>query len=184
MTDNGTAKTTEYGTRHELAQVNIGRLTAPLDSEQLRDFAEGLDPVNAVADASDGFAWRLKDDSGDATSFRIFDDAWLLVNMSVWRDTNALTAFMYQGQHRELLSRRREFFERLDEAVTALWWVPAGHRPTLEEAEERLVHLRTHGPTPYAFTLRTAFPAGDAGPEPEPESESESESESVSRSAS
>lgn len=92
MTDYGTAHTTENGTRHELAQVNIGRLTAPLDSEQLRDFAEGLDPVNAVADASDGFVWRLKDDTGDATSFRIFDDAWLLVNMSVWRDTNALTA--------------------------------------------------------------------------------------------
>ncbi|MER7199650.1 hypothetical protein CG723_25885 [Streptomyces sp. CB01635] len=129
MTDYGTAHTTENGTRHELAQVNIGRLTAPLDSEQLRDFAEGLDPVNAVADASDGFVWRLKDDTGDATSFRIFDDAWL---------------------------------------------------PTVEEAEERLVHLRTHGPTPYAFNLRTSFPAGDAGPEPEPTSEPES----VSRSAS
>ncbi|MET7660156.1 DUF3291 domain-containing protein [Streptomyces sp. NPDC058293] len=182
MTDNGTAKTTENGTRHELAQVNIGRLTAPLDSEQLRDFAEGLDPVNAVADASDGFVWRLKDESGDATSFRIFDDAWLLVNMSVWRDTNALTAFMYQGLHRELLARRREFFERLDEAVTALWWVPAGHRPTLEEAEERLVHLRAHGPTPHAFNLRTAFPAGGTGPEPE--REPAPEPESVSRSAS
>ncbi|MET7539937.1 DUF3291 domain-containing protein [Streptomyces sp. NPDC005507] len=182
MTDNGTAKTTENGTRHELAQVNIGRLTAPLDSEQLRDFAEGLDPVNAVADASDGFVWRLKDESGDATSFPIFDDAWLLVNMSVWRDTNALTAFMYQGLHRELLARRREFFERLDEAVTALWWVPAGHRPTLEEAEERLVHLRAHGPTPHAFNLRTAFPAGGTGPEPE--REPAPEPESVSRSAS
>ncbi|MGW6401601.1 DUF3291 domain-containing protein [Streptomyces sp. NPDC055134] len=178
MTDYGTAHTTENGTRHELAQVNIGRLTAPLDSERLRDFAEGLDPVNAVADASDGFVWRLKDDTGDATSFRIFDDVWLLVNMSVWRDTNALTAFMYEGRHRELLARRREFFERLDEAVTALWWVPAGHRPTVEEAEERLAHLRTHGPTPYAFNLRTAFPAGDAGAEPAPEPES------VSRSAS
>ena len=174
MTDNGTRITT----RHELAQVNIGRLTAPLDSEQLRDFTEGLDPVNAVADASDGFVWRLKDDSGDATEFRIFGDEWLLVNMSVWRDTNALTAFMYQGRHRELLARRREFFQRLDEAVTALWWVPAGHRPTVEEAEERLVHLRTHGPTPYAFNLRTSFPAGDAEPEPAPEPEA------VSRSAS
>jgi hypothetical protein len=186
MTDYGTAHTTENGTRHELAQVNIGRLTAPLDSEQLRDFAEGLDPVNAVADASDGFVWRLKGDTGDATDIRIFDDAWLLVNMSVWRDTNALTAFMYQGQHRELLARRREFFERLDEAVTALWWVPAGHRPTVAEAEERLVHLRTHGPAPYAFNLRTSFPAGDAGPEPEPASASapEPEPESVSRSAS
>ena len=84
--------------------------------------------------------------------------------MSVWRDTNALTAFMYQGQHRELLSRRREWFEKLQEAVTALWWVPAGHRPTVAEAEARLLHLRTNGPTPYAFTLRTLFPAQGAEP--------------------
>ncbi|MFF1731307.1 DUF3291 domain-containing protein [Streptomyces sp. NPDC058247] len=184
MTDNGTAHRTGIGTRHELAQVNIGRLAAPLHSEQLRAFAEGLDPVNAAADASDGFVWRLKGDTGDATDIRIFDDAWLLVNMSVWRDTDSLTAFIYQGQHREILARRREFFERLDEAVTALWWVPAGHRPTVEEAEERLVRLRRCGPTPYAFNLRTAFPAGDAEPEPELEPELEPEPRFVSRSAS
>ncbi|MEU6659564.1 DUF3291 domain-containing protein [Streptomyces sp. NPDC046821] len=182
MTDNGNPTTT--ATRHELAQVNISRPLAPLDSEQLRDFKEGLDPVNAVADAADGFVWRLKGESGDATDVRIFDDAWLLVNMSVWRDTNALTAFMYQGQHRELLARRREFFEKLDEAVTALWWVPAGHRPTVEEAVERLVHLRTHGPTPYAFNLRTSFPAGDAEPETGAGTGAGARTEAVSRSAS
>ena len=84
--------------------------------------------------------------------------------MSTWRDTNALTAFMYQGQHREMLARRREWFERLEEAYTALWWVPAGHRPTVAEAEERLLHLRAHGPTEYAFTLRTSFPPGKGRP--------------------
>lgn len=84
--------------------------------------------------------------------------------MTVWRDTNALTTFMYQGQHRELLSRRRDWFEKLQEAVAALWWVPAGHRPTVAEAEERLLHLRTHGPTAYAFTLRTSFPPQVAFP--------------------
>jgi hypothetical protein len=152
---------------YELAQVNIGRLKAPLDSDQLKPFADGLAPVNAVADASDGFVWRLQDDTGDATDLRAFDE-WTLVNMSVWRDTDALTAFMYQGQHRELLARRREFFERLEEAVTTLWWVPAGHRPTVEEAETRLLHLRAHGPTEYAFTLRTSFPPGPADPLPAP----------------
>ncbi|WP_105970823.1 DUF3291 domain-containing protein [Streptomyces geranii] len=172
---------TSTGAAYELAQVNIGLLKAPLDSPQLKPFADGLDPVNAVADASDGFVWRLEGEAGDATDIRMFDDEWILVNMSVWRDTDALTAFMYQGQHRELLARRREFFERLEEAVTALWWVPAGHRPTVEEAETRLLHLRAHGPTEYAFTLRTSFPPGPANPLPE--AESESESESVSRSA-
>jgi hypothetical protein len=143
---------------YELAQVNIGRLRAPLDSVQLKDFVEGLDPVNAVADAADGFVWRLQSDSGNATDVPVLGDAWLIVNMSVWRDASALTAFMYQGRHRELLARRREFFERLEEAMAVLWWVPAGHRPTVAEAESRLLHLREHGPTRHAFTLRTSFP--------------------------
>ncbi|MCT7353910.1 DUF3291 domain-containing protein [Streptomyces sp. 15-116A] len=148
----------------ELAQVNIARLKAPLDSPQLKDFVDGLDPVNADADAAPGFVWRLQSESGDATDVPVFDDEWLIINMSVWRDTDALTAFMYQGRHRELLARRREFFERMQEAVTALWWVPAGHRPTVAEAESRLLHLRAHGPTPHAFTLRTSFPPGTSVP--------------------
>ncbi|TLS39699.1 DUF3291 domain-containing protein [Streptomyces montanus] len=149
---------------YELAQVNIARLKAPLDSPQLKDFVDALDPVNAVADAADGFVWRLQSDSGNATDVPVFGDDWLIVNLTVWRDTNALTAFMYQGQHRELLARRREWFEHLREAVTALWWVPAGHRPTVAEAEERLLHLRAHGATAYAFNLRTTFPEQQAHP--------------------
>ncbi|GAB2726109.1 DUF3291 domain-containing protein [Streptomyces bullii] len=148
----------------ELAQVNISRLKAPLDSPQLKDFVDNLDPVNADADAADGFVWRLKGDSGNATDVPVFGDSWLIVNMTVWRDVDALTAYMYQGRHREMLARRREWFEKLQEAVTALWWVPAGHRPTVAEAESRLLHLRTHGPTPYAFTLRTSFPPGVSEP--------------------
>ncbi|MEV3855194.1 DUF3291 domain-containing protein [Streptomyces sp. NPDC050095] len=149
-------------TTYELAQVNIGRLKAPLDDPEMKDFTTNLEPVNAVADAADGFVWRLQDDSGDATDFRIYDDASMLLNMSVWRDADALKAFMYQGTHRELLARRREFFERLTEPVTVLWWVPAGHRPTVKEAEDRLTHLRENGPTPYAFTFRAQFSAGAA----------------------
>ncbi|MFD5076444.1 DUF3291 domain-containing protein [Streptomyces sp. NPDC058371] len=149
---------------YELAQVNIARLKAPLDSPQLKDFVTALDPVNEAADRSDGFVWRLQSDSGNATDVPVFGDDWLIINMTTWRDPDALTAFMYQGQHRELLARRREWFEQLREAVTALWWVPAGHRPTVAEAEQRLVHLRSHGPTAYAFTLRTSFPAGVAEP--------------------
>jgi hypothetical protein len=151
---------------YELAQVNIARLKAPLDSPRLKDFVDALDPVNADADAADGFVWRLQSDSGNATDVPVFGDEWLIVNMSVWRDTDALTAFMYRGRHREMLARRREWFERLAEAVTALWWVPVGHRPAVAEAEARLLRLRTHGPTPYAFTLRTSFPPGASEPVP------------------
>ncbi|MFJ3302924.1 DUF3291 domain-containing protein [Streptomyces sp. NPDC086549] len=149
---------------YELAQANIARLKFPLDSPELKYFVDALDPVNAVADAAEGFVWRLQSDSGNATGIPVLGDEWLVINMSVWRDTNALTAFMYQGQHRELLARRREWFERVEEAMATLWWVPAGHRPTVAEAEARLLHLRANGPTAYAFTLRTSFPAGASAP--------------------
>jgi hypothetical protein len=152
---------------HELAQINIARMLAPLDSPRLADFFAALDPVNASGEAADGFVWRLKDegdgeaaggDGGDATGFQVFGDPWLIVNMSVWRDLAALTAFVYSAVHREVLGRRREWFARPAEAMTALWWVPAGTRPTLADAEHRLRLLRAEGPTPEAFTLREAFP--------------------------
>ncbi|MGW0611193.1 DUF3291 domain-containing protein [Streptomyces sp. NPDC002788] len=155
---------TQPATAYELAEVNIGRLKAPLDSPQLKDFVDALDPVNADADAADGFVWRLQSDTGNATDVPVFGDSWLILNMSVWRDIDSLTAYMYQGRHREMLARRREWFERVQEAMVTLWWVPAGHRPTVAEAESRLLHIRTHGPTPYAFTLRTQFPPQGATP--------------------
>ncbi|MFF8590902.1 DUF3291 domain-containing protein [Streptomyces sp. NPDC015220] len=151
---------------YELAEVNVARLEAPLDSPRLKDFVDALDPVNADADDADGFVWRLQSDSGNATDVPVLGDERLIVNLSVWRDADALTAFMYQGRHREMLARRREWFEKPAEAVTALWWVPAGHRPTVAEAEDRLLHLRANGPTPYAFTLRTSFAPGTAVPVP------------------
>ncbi|MFJ3620029.1 DUF3291 domain-containing protein [Streptomyces iakyrus] len=155
---------TEPTAPYELAEVNIARLKAPLDSPQLKDFVDALDPVNADADAADGFVWRLQSESGNATDVPVFGDSWLILNMSVWRDADSLTAYMYQGRHREMLARRREWFERVEEAMVTLWWVPAGHRPTVAEAESRLLHIRTHGPTPYAFTLRTQFPPQGAEP--------------------
>ncbi|MFI5470887.1 DUF3291 domain-containing protein [Streptomyces cacaoi] len=163
MTDTRAENVTEP-VAFELAQVNISRLKFPLDSPELKDFVDALDPVNATAETADGYVWRLQSEGGDATDIQVFGDSWLIINMTVWRDIDALTAFMYQGRHRELLSRRREWFERVAEAMTALWWVPAGHRPTVAEAESRLLHLRANGPTPYAFGLRTSFPAQGAEP--------------------
>jgi hypothetical protein len=155
--------TAVHGPAHELAQLNIARMLAPLDSPRLADFAAALEPVNAAADKADGFVWRLVEGAyGDATDARIYDDAWLLVNMSVWRDPAALEAYVYSPDHREVLRRRREWFARVAEAMTVLWWVPAGHRPTVAEAQERLDLLRAHGPGPRAFTLRETFPAPGA----------------------
>ncbi|TVT49664.1 DUF3291 domain-containing protein [Amycolatopsis rhizosphaerae] len=155
----------------ELAQVNIARLLAPLTDPQLAGFVAALDPVNALADAAPGFVWRMQTEDGNATSVRAFewdagDSSGVIVNMSVWRSVEDLAEFVYSDEHREVLRRRREWFERMREAVTALWWVPAGHRPDTAEAEDRIRHLRAHGPTPYAFTLRQTFAPGSLLPEP------------------
>lgn len=147
-----------------LAEVNIARLLAPLDSAQLADFVAALDPVNALADSAPGFVWRLQTEDGDATAVRAFDwdagdSAGVLINLSVWTSMEHLAAFVYSDEHRAVMRRRREWFERMKEAYLACWWVPAGHRPTPQEAEERVRHLRAHGPTPHAFTMREHYPA-------------------------
>jgi hypothetical protein len=144
---------------YELAQVNIGRMLAPLDSPAMREFVDNLDAVNAVADAAEGFVWRLVDDDGaNATGFRFYGDEWLIVNMSVWNGPETLKAYVFGAAHRPFLQRRREWFAHLGEAITALWWVPAGERPTVQDAEKRLTLLREKGPTGESFTLRRTFP--------------------------
>ena len=145
--------------RFELAQVNIGRLLAPVDSPVIADFMAALDPINALADTSPGFIWRLQTTEGNATSLHSFDDELIISNMSVWASIEALRAFTYTSAHTGVMRRRREWFEAYETAYMALWWVPAGHRPTIEEAKERLAALDRDGPTPYAFTFRTSFSA-------------------------
>jgi hypothetical protein len=145
-----------------LAQLNVGRLLAPLDSRQLAGFVVMLDPINALADGSPGFVWRLQTEDGDATAIRPFDDDRILVNMSVWESIEALGEFVFASRHLDLLRHRREWFEKLAEAYLALWWMPAGSIPTISDARNRLDCLRAHGPTPYAFTFREPFPPPDA----------------------
>jgi Domain of unknown function (DUF3291) len=140
-----------------VAQVNIGRLRAPIDSPLVKDFVDLLDPINKLADRSPGFVWRLQTEDGNATAVRPFEDEGILVNMSVWESVEALGAFVYESRHLDVLRRRKEWFERMDESYLALWWVPTGRIPTVADAVERIEHIREHGPTPYAFTLRTHF---------------------------
>ncbi len=137
-------------------------MKAPVDSPLLAGFAAALDEINALADASPGFVWRLEDEAGDATSFRVLGDDSLLVNLSVWENIEALREFVFRGGHGAVMRRRREWFDRMSEAYVVLWWVEAGNVPSLAEAEERLLHLRRHGPTPRAFTWSQHFePTGD-----------------------
>src|SRR5436190_19343628 len=143
---------------HDLAQVNIMRLRAPMDSPELAAFVAALDPVNALAEQAPGFVWRLQAADGNSTSIRIFGDDALIVNMSTWRSLEALTDYAYRSAHSEIMRRRREFAIPIAEPYLALWWVPQGHRPTIAEAEERLLRLRADGPTAFAFGVRSPFP--------------------------
>jgi hypothetical protein len=145
-----------------LAQVNIGRPRGPIDGEVMREFVANLDPVNALADAAPGFVWRLQTEDGNATAISVFEDPSLIVNLSVWESIEALAEFVYRSDHRDVMVRRREWFERMGEAFLALWWIPAGHRPSVAEAEDHLRRLRADGPTAYAFTFRELFPPPDA----------------------
>ena len=147
---------------YQLAQLNIGEIRAPLDSPELKDFVDNLDRINALAESSPGYVWRLKGDGNDATSLRPYDNEKIIVNMSVWRDVASLRAFVYDSAHVAIMKRRREFFLRMVKAYMVLWWVPAGHQPTVAEAVSKLEHLRAHGPTGEAFTFAEAFSAPDA----------------------
>ena len=140
-----------------LAQLNIGRLKAPIDDPIIDDFRNNLARINALADASAGFVWRLKDESGDATSIKPFGDELEIVNLSVWESVEALADFAYRSGHVELLLRRREFFEAPDKPILCLWWIQEGTVPTVEDAIDRLDHLRAHGPSPKSFTFRHRF---------------------------
>ena len=146
---------------YQLAQINVGRLRAPVDSPVVAEFMAALDPINALAEASTGFVWRFQTEDGNATAVRPYDDDSILVNLSVWTSVEALAGFVYQSHHASYLRRRREWFERMTDVVTALWWVPSGHVPAIEEGIERLDHLRAHGPTATAFTFRERHPAPD-----------------------
>src|SRR5579864_7916125 len=155
--------------RFHLAQVNIAQLRAPLDTPLLADFVALLQPINAVADHSPGFVWRLQTEDGDATAVRAFDDARIIVNMSVWESIDAWANFVYRSGHADVMKRRREWFDRIAEAYQCMWWIPVGHIPTVAEAEERLAHLRRYGPTPFAFTHRARFEPEGATPLENPE---------------
>ena len=148
--------------RHELAQLNIATLLAPLDSPALADFVAELDTINALAEAAPGFVWRFETDAGNATAAEHPFGEDKIVNMSTWVSIEALHDYVYRTAHTEVMARRREWFARMRDAYSVLWWVPRGHRPTPAEAHERLERLRAHGPGEAAFTFKRAWPAPDA----------------------
>ena len=149
--------------RFQLAQFNIGRLRAPLEDPLMEGFRSELAPINAQADRTPGFVWRLQTEDGNATAIRPYEDERMAINLSVWESLEALQRFVYASDHVAPLRSRKQWFEPIEGPILALWWIPAGHIPTVAEAKERLEHLKQHGPSAAAFTFRTPFPAPDAG---------------------
>jgi hypothetical protein len=145
----------------QLAQLNLARMIHPLTDPRMKEFVDGLDPINALAEQSEGFVWRLQSESGNATDVHHpwSADPFLLVNMSVWETPEDLRRYVYRSGHMEYFQKRSEWFEKPVQAHYVLWWVPRGHIPSLEEAHERLEHYRTHGATPHAFWFGKLFPA-------------------------
>jgi hypothetical protein len=146
--------------KYHLAQLNVAVPKASLTSPLMADFVNNLERINALAEDAPGFVWRLQDDAGSATAIRPFDES-TLVNMSVWRDLDTLKQYAYASTHVDFLRRRHEWFERPSDVAVVLWWIPAGHRPDVDEAVQKLQHLRTNGPTADAFTMARPFPAPD-----------------------
>ncbi len=142
-----------------LAQLNIAKAKYSLESPEIKEFVDNLVPVNNTAESSNGFIWRLKDESGDATNIQAFSDPNIIVNMSVWDSVDALKNFMFRTHHRDFLRRKTEWFDNIAEDSYVLWWVPVGHIPSMEEAVEKLVILRENGDTPAAFTFKSNFSA-------------------------
>jgi len=147
--------------RYHLAQANIAKLIAPLEDPRIEGFLVQLDPINALAERSPGFVWRLKSDSGNATDIQAFEDPRILLNMSVWESLEALQQYVYKSAHVGVLRDRKQWTEKMEGPILVLWWVAVNHVPTPQEAVAKLEHLKLHGPTPDAFTFRHPFAPPD-----------------------
>ncbi len=145
-------------TDHHLAQINIGRMIGPgINDPSMKSFVDQLEAINALAETSPGFIWRFKEEGGNATAFDPYGDQKMIVNFSVWQDLASLEAYVYKSAHTEVMKNRRQWFERMEKPYYALWYVPAGHIPDFNEANDRLRYLQEYGPSPMAFDFRSKF---------------------------
>ena len=144
---------------YHLAQLNIATALDSMESELMKDFVDNLERINVLGEDSPGFVWRLKDDTGNATSIPVYDDPKVIANLTVWEDPESLKNFIFKTDHANFLKRKKEWFVASREATYVLWWITAGHLPDLEEAKAKLEYLRAHGETAQAFSFKKLFPA-------------------------
>lgn len=136
---------------HHLAELNVGRLIAPVDDPRVAEFIGALDRINGLGKRMPGFVWIMEGEGAGNTDAAIDGDAQYVPNLTVWEDIASLEHFVWNTVHKQFYDRRAEWFEVLGAMHFVMWWVPEGHRPTLNEALDRLDHLRAHGDTDHAF---------------------------------
>ncbi|GEM53112.1 hypothetical protein EB1_29020 [Empedobacter brevis NBRC 14943 = ATCC 43319] len=140
---------------YQLAQINIAKMIGiNIDDPVMKEFVDNLEHVNQLAENSDGFIWRLKDETNNATEFNPYHDEQIIINISVWKDIESLENFTYRTFHTDFLKRRKEWFSKYGEAHYALWWIKNNEFPTIREAVERLDYLQKNKETDYAFSFK------------------------------
>ena len=144
-----------------LAQVNIAKRLAPMDDPIMQDFVNNVEKINAIADVSDGFIWRMQDEDKDL-GVAVFKDDSILINISVWKDLESLFNYTYNSGHIEVFKRKKEWFSKIKMMHMAFWYVPEGYEPTFQDAKNRLDYLNNHGDTPYAFSFKSKFSSQDS----------------------
>lgn len=143
--------------QYHLAQVNIAKAIAPLDSPVMQGFVDQLDHINQLADNSEGFVWRLQTEEGDATALQPFDDPLIIMNLSVWSSLESLKNYTYSGDHLSIMKQKKSWFEKSSEATLALWWLPVSELPTPEFARTMLEKLRREGASHEVFTFAKPY---------------------------
>jgi hypothetical protein len=144
---------------HHIAQMNIARIVGnTIGDPVMKEFVDQLDAVNALAEQSDGFEWRLKSGNGNATEFNPYDDDRIIINFTVWETVDTLREYVYRSAHKDVMRDRKKWFEKFGKQYYVLWYVPKGYIPTVDEAVERLEHLQQHGCSNYAFDFSNVFP--------------------------
>ena len=145
---------------YQLAQINVARMKGvSIEDPIMQEFVANLDRVNQLAESSEGFVWRLKDESNNASGFNPFDDEQVIINISVWSTIETLEKFTYKTFHTDFLIRRKEWFNKYGKAHFAQWWIKKGNLPTIEQAIERLDYIQRHGPSERAFNFKKRFTA-------------------------
>lgn len=145
-------------TELHIAQLNIAHSRDSMESETMQGFVERLDEINSLADNAQGFVWRLQTEEGNATALQVFDDPLMIVNLSVWQDVDSLKNYVYKSLHLELIQNKEAWFHKSKKAHLVLWWIPAGHIPSVEEAKQKLSVLQVAGPSEDAFTFARPYP--------------------------